>query len=62
MKYVCNTKACMQVNELVDMRGSYVDWILNTEHVMNLLNVHVQGNVFTTEHARCIYFIFFILV
>ncbi len=51
----------MQVKELVDMRDKYVDGILNRGNVVKLLNVYVQSNVFTTEQAKCIYFIFLIL-
>ncbi len=51
----------MQVKELADMRDIYVDGVLNRENVVNLLNVFVQSNDFTTEHDVCIYFIFLIL-
>ncbi len=41
---------------------SYLPYILiNTHGNVKLLNVYVQSNVFTTKHAKCIYFIFFIL-
>ncbi len=39
-----------------DMRDKYRDGILN-----KLLNIFAQSNIFTTEHAICIYYIFLIL-
>ncbi len=55
-------RVCMQVKELVDMRDKYVDGVINRGNVVKLLNVYVQSNVFTTDHAKCIYFLFLILV
>ncbi len=54
-------RVCMQVKELVDMRVKYVNGVLNRGDIVKLLNVFVQSNVFTTEHTKCIYFIFIIL-
>ncbi len=56
-------RVCMQVKELVDMRDTYVHGVLNrgAGHVVKLLNVFVQSNLCTTEHAKCIYFILIIL-
>ncbi len=51
----------MQLKELVDMRDKYIDGVLNRGNVVKLLNVYVQINVFTTEHVKCIYVLFFIL-
>ncbi len=50
-------RVCMQVKELVD---KCIDGVLNMGNAVKLLNVFVQSKVFTTEHAICIYFIFFI--
>ncbi len=56
-------QVCMQIKKLVDMLDLCIDGILNRSNVVKVLNVYVQSNVFTTEHAIhvCIYFIFFIL-
>ncbi len=44
------------------MRDKYVAGVLlNRANVVKLLNVYVQSNVFTTKHAKCIYYIFIIL-
>ncbi len=37
------------------------DLVLNSGNVVKLLNVYIQSNTFTTEHAKCIYFIFLLL-
>ncbi len=51
----------MQVKELVDMKDRYVDCVLNRRHVVKLLNVDAQSNIFNIQHCKCIYFIFSIL-
>ncbi len=57
-------RVCMQVKELVDMRDKYIYIYIGYYiggNVVKLLNVYVQSDLFTTEHAKCIYFIFLIL-